>query len=167
MIKYKIFEVLSAQEPVDVANEKWTRTREKIEGINSGVGMATFYRHFWSANYSRASSGRLYDAFKKTIKPAAEQRYSCFLDEMLVFADYYSQIVEPDLKYYKNRQEYRWLVQSLREITDIFNVVQVRVPLMALIHAKTTDVISMDYYKKAVSYLENFHFAFNVVVSDR
>ena len=167
LIKNKIFEVLSTQEPVDVANEKWNKIKEKIEDVNSGVGVATFYRHFWATNYLRTSSGRLYDAFKKTIRPATEQRYTIFLDEMLMFANYYSQIVEPDLKYYNNRQEYRWLVQSLREITDVFNVVQVRVPLMALIHAKATDIISMDYYKKAVSYLENFHFAFNVVVSDR
>lgn len=38
---------------------------------------------------------------------------------------------------------------------------------MALINAKAADLISMAYYKKAVTCLENFHFAFNVVVSDR
>lgn len=167
LVKNKIFEVLRGEEPVDRANDKWTKIKNKIEDISSGVGIATFYRHFWSANYSKVAAGRLYDAFKKTIKPVSEERYADFLDEMIMFADYYSQIVEPDLKNYDNRQEYRWLVQSLKEITDTFNVVQVRVPLMALIHAKNEDLISMSYYKKAVTYLENFHFAFNVVVSDR
>lgn len=86
---------------------------------------------------------------------------------MLTFAEYYSQIVEPSLSHYDNRQEYRWLVQSLTQLNDTFNIVQVRVPLMALMHAKKKDLISMAYYKKAVNYLENFHFAFNVVISDR
>ena len=167
LIKNRIFEVLTKEEPADFANECWNEARILVEGVNSGVGVATFYRHFWSANYAKSSSGSLYDAFKKVLTPANESIYKKFLKEMVQFAGYYSQIVEPDLKYYKNRQEYRWLVQSLREITDVFNVVQVRVPLMALIHAKTTEIISMEYYKKAVSYLENFHFAFNVVVSDR
>ena len=166
LIKNKLFEVVSRQEPVDIANEYWTNIRKKIEEIDNGVGIATFYRHFWSANYPRSSAGKLYDAFKKNIK-SSKQRYSEFLKEMLTFAEYYSQIVEPALSHYDNRQEYRWLVQSLKALNDTFNIVQVRVPLMALMHAKKNELISMAYYKKAVYYLENFHFAFNVVVSDR
>lgn len=167
LIKNRIFEVVSGEEPVDVANDYWTKIRNKIEDGNSGVGIATYYRHFWATNYARSSSVKLYDDFKKSVKPSNNQRYTDFLKEMLVFAEYYSQIVEPSLSYYNNRQEYRWLKQSLSQLTDIFNIVQVRVPLMALMHAKKNDLISFAYYKKAVEYLENFHFAFNVVVSDR
>lgn len=168
LIKNKLFEVVSGEEPVDVANDYWTKIRNKIEDVESGVGIATFYRHFWAANYTRSSSGKLYEAFKKSVKPANNRlRYTDFLKEMLTFAEYYSQIVEPSLSHYDNRQEYRWLVQSLKQLTDTFNIVQVRVPLMALMHAKKNDLISMVYYKKAVTYLENFHFAFNVVISDR
>lgn len=167
LIKNKLFEVVCGEEPVDVANDYWTKVRNIIEDVESGVGIATFYRHFWAANYTRSSSGKLYDGFKKSVKPANRQRYTEFLKEMLVFAEYYSQIVEPSLAHYGNRQEYRWLVQSLKELTDTFNIVQVRVLLIALMNAKKKDLISMSYYKKAVTYLENFHFAFNVVVSDR
>lgn len=167
LIKNKLFEVVSGEEPVDVANDYWTKVRTKIEDVDSGVGIATYFRHFWAANYSRSSSGKLYDAFKKSIKPTSRQRYVDFLKEMLTFAEYYSQIVEPSLSHYDNRQEYRWLVQSLKQLNDTFNIVQVRVPLMALMHAKRSNLISLSYYKKAVNYLENFHFAFNVVVSDR
>lgn len=167
LIKNKLFEVVSGEEPVDVANDYWTKIRNKIEDVDSGVGIATYYRHFWATNYTRSSSGKLYDGFKKSVKPANRQRYTDFLKEMLTFAEYYSQIVEPSLSHYNNRQEYRWLVQSLTQLNDTFNIVQVRVPLMALMHAKKNELISMAYYKKAVIYLENFHFAFNVVVSDR
>lgn len=167
LIKNKLFEVVSGEEPVDVANDHWTKVRTKIEDVDSGVGIATYYRHFWAANYRRSSSGKLYEAFKKSIKPTSKQRYLDFLKEMLTFAEYYSQIVEPSLSHYDNRQEYRWVVQSLKQFNDTFNIVQVRVPLMALMHAKSNDLISLSYYKKAVNYLENFHFAFNVVVSDR
>ncbi len=167
LIKNRIFDVLDTQEPVDVAEDYWMAAKKKVEGDGSGVGMATFYRHFWAANYSRETSGKLYDAFNTLIKPADKDRYADFLVEMLEYANYYSQIVTPNFKNYGNKQQYRWLYQSLTELTDTFNVVQVRVPLMALLHAKKKDKISMTHLKKAVTYLENFHFAFNVITSDR
>lgn len=167
LIKNKLFEVVRGEEPVDVANDYWTKVRKKIEDVDSGVGIATFYRHFWSSNYTRSSSGKLYDAFKAHVKPVSKKRYTEFLNEMLTFAEYYAQIVEPSLSHYKNRQEYLWLVQSLKHLDDTFNVVQVRVPLMALMHAKKKKIIDMEHFKRAINYLENFHFAFNVVVSDR
>lgn len=167
LIKNRIFDVLDTQEPVDVAEDYWMAAKKKVEGDGGGVGMATFYRHFWAANYSRETSGKLYDAFNTLIKPADKDRYADFLVEMLEYANYYSQIVTPNFKNYGNKQQYRWLYQSLTELTDTFNVVQVRVPLMALLHAKKKDKISMTHLKKAVTYLENFHFAFNVITSDR
>ena len=167
LIKNRIFEVLKKEEPVDVAYDYWIRIRNKIEDLDGGVGMATFYRHFWSTVYKKSASGSLYADFKSKVTPRTQEGYENFLKQMLTFANYYGQIINPDIKYYDNRQEYQWLVQSMKEMTDTFSIVQVRVPLMALIHAKSNDIIGMNYFKKAVNYLENFHFAFNVVVSDR
>lgn len=167
LIKNRIFEILKREEPVDVAYDYWTRIRNKIEDLEGGVGMATFYRHFWSTVYKKSASGRLYSDFKSKVTPKTQEGYEKFLKQMLTFADYYGQIINPDIKYYNNRQEYQWLVQSLKEMTDTFSIVQVRVPLMALMYAKNNEIIGMQYYKKAINYMENFHFAFNVVVSDR
>ena len=167
LIKNKLFEVLKKEEPADMANDYWTNIRKTIEDLDSGVGIATFYRHFWSTKYKKSSSSRLYEDFKLKVTPKTQARYEAFLKEMLVFAQYYSQIINPSIDNYDNRQEYQWLVQSLKNLTDTFNIVQVRVPLMALMDAKHRDIISMQFYKKAIDYLENFHFAFNVVVSDR
>lgn len=166
LIKNRIFEVLNNEEPVDFASESWTRIRKTIEDLDSGVGMSTFYRHFWSAVYKKTSSGRLYDDFKKIIH-SNKNSYKEFLSKMELFASYYAQIINPSIEYYNNRQEYRWLVQSLDAMTNTFGIVQVRVPLMALLDAKHRDVISMSVFKKCVLYLENFHFAFNVIISDR
>ena len=51
LIKNKIFEVANTVEPVDFANEQWKEIQSKIDDIDTGVGMATFYRHFWSAKF--------------------------------------------------------------------------------------------------------------------
>lgn len=166
LIKNLIFEVLNSEEPADYANESWTKIRKTIEDVESGVGISTYYRHFWSAVYKRTTSGKLYDDFKRLIHKN-KTHYKVFLGEMEDYASLYAQIINPNISNYKNRQEYRWLVQSLDALTNTFGIVQVRVPLMALLDAKRRDVISMAAFKKCITYLENFHFAFNVIVSDR
>lgn len=167
LIKNQIFEVLNREEPVDFANVSWIRIRKTIENLDSGVGISTYYRHFWSAVYKRTTSGRLYDDFKRLVAPKSKNVYKAFLSEMESYASLYAQIINPNIANYNNRQEYRWLVQSLDALTNTFGIVQVRVPLMALLDAKQRDVISMAVFKKCIKYLENFHFAFNVIISDR
>ena len=166
LIKNAIFEVLDIEEPVDFANESWTRIRNTIEDLDSGVGMSTYYRHFWSAVYKKTASTKLYDDFKKTVRKTPND-YKEFLKQMEEYASIYVQIINPKLEYYENRQEYQWLVQSLKALTDTFGIVQVRVPLMALLDAKQRGVLNMAVFKKCITYIENFHFAFNVIVSDR
>lgn len=167
MIKNRIFEVANTVEPVDFANDLWRKIQTKIENIDNGVGIATFYRHFWATKYKRTASGRLYEDFKLEVKPRSEEKYRRFLEEMNMFADYYSQIINPRLDSYDNRQEYQWLIQSLKALNEVFGIVQVRVPLMALLYAKQNDLIKMAQFKKAVAYLENFHFAYNAIVSNK
>mgnify|MGYP002626433002 CR=1 FL=1 len=166
LIKNAIFEILDDEEPADYANDHWTDIRKTIEDLDSGVGMSTYYRHFWAAVYKKTGSGKLYVDFKKTIN-SSRQSYKDFLEQMKNYANLYVQIINPKLEYYDNRQEYQWLVQSMKALTDTFSIVQVRVPLMALLDAKKRGVLSMAMFKKCIMYLENFHFAFNVIVSDR
>ena len=71
------------------------------------------------------------------------------------------------LKIYNNRKEYFWLVQSLNALNNYFNVVQVRIALLALFDVKDRDVIDLKMLKRTVLYLENFHFAYNAILSGK
>ena len=51
-------------------------------------------------------------------------------------AKYYMQIVNPIRNDYDNRKEYYWLVQSLDYLSNKFNIVQIRIALIALFDAK-------------------------------
>ena len=65
LIKNKIFEFLDETEPADFARDTW---KEVVETLNTGkerTGIATFFRHYWSSKYNRATSKDLYDDFKK------------------------------------------------------------------------------------------------------
>lgn len=167
LIKNLLFEVVNDVEPVDKAEDIWAKIRCKIEDPDMGVGVATFYRHFWSATYKRSTASRLYEDFKTKVKPKSKDRYISFLNEMLEYADYYSQIVNPTLSAFGNRQEYAWLVQSMKDLTDDLNIVQVRVPLLALLNAKSRGVISSQMLKSTVHYLEGFYFAYSVLTAGR
>lgn len=53
LIKNLLFEVVNDIEPVDRAEDIWTKIRRLVEDPDVGVGIATFYRHFWASTYKK------------------------------------------------------------------------------------------------------------------
>ena len=166
LIKNKIFEVLKKEEPADYAEESWKQIKATLNTGKETVGLATFYRHFWISKYKKTYSNKLYDAFNSTIAKT-ELSYRQFLEDMLLNAKMYMRIVNPKRDDYNNRKEYYWLVQSLNALNNYFNVVQVRIALLALFDVKNRDIIDLKTLKEAVLYLENFHFAYNAILSGK
>lgn len=166
LIKNKIFEVLKKEEPADFAEESWKQIKSTLNTGKEIVGLATFYRHFWISKYKKTYSNKLYDAFNSTIAKT-ELSYRGFLEDMLLNAKIYMKIVNPKREDYDNRKEYFWLVQSLNALNNYFNVVQVRIALVALFDVKNRDIIDLKTFKDAVLYLENFHFAYNAICSGK
>lgn len=111
-------------------------------------------------------SNKLYDSFNTTIAKN-EVAYIQFLQDLLNNAKIYMQIVNPKREDYDNRKEYFIIVQSLNCINNYFNVVQVRIALLALFDAKQREVIDFSILKSAIINLENFHFVYNAVLSSR
>jgi len=166
LIKNKIFEVLDKKEPGDYAEEKWKQIKKSLAITDvSSVGLATYFRHFWASSYKSSGADMMYKDFQKLVKPANEERYKEFLNEMLLNTKYYTRILSPDRKDYDNKQQYFWLVQSLDVLSNYFNIVQIRVVLMPLLLAKDNDEIKMEDLKRVVRFLENFHFAYTAVMS--
>ena len=166
LIKNKIFEVLNKVEPADFAEETWKEIKEILSSGKESVGFATFYQHFWSSKYKKVYSNKLYEAFNATIKKN-EAEYSAFLNELLRNAKIYMQIVNPKREDYDNRKEYFGVVQSLNCINNYFNVVQVRIALLALFDVKQREIIDLTMLRWTLSYLENFHFAYNAILANR
>lgn len=163
LIKNKIFETLPKTEPVDTAEDKWNRI--KVECNNAGVGIGTYYRHFWVSAYKKSSTKQLYDDFLAKVKPAKEDVFIDFLNQLLENVKYYRQILKPNREDYNNRKEYFWLVQSLKVLTEDFNIAQVRVVLMPILWAKEKRIIKHSQLKQVILYIENFHFAYTALLS--
>lgn len=166
LIKNKIFEVLNKVEPADFAEESWKNIKDTLSAGKESVGFATFYQHFWSSKYKKVYSNRLYEAFNTTI-PKNEGAYTEFLNELLKNAKIYMQIVNPKREDYDNKKQYFGIVQSLSCINNYFNVVQVRIALLALFDAKQRGIIDLTMMKSAIFYIENFHFAYNAILASR
>ena len=161
LIKNKIFEQLDETEPADFARDTWKYIVDTLNTGKERTGIATFFRHYWSSKYGRATTKNLYENFKKI----PTDSYKVFMLDLKKEALVYKKITNPSRDDYDNRKQYHWLVQSLNSLGRFFNVVQVRVPLLALYDAKERNVISTKQFKEVVTYLENFHFAYNAVLS--
>ena len=166
LIKNKLFEVLKKEEPADFAEETWKHIKNTLNSGKETVGFATFYRHFWISKYKLTYSNKLYDSFN-TMITKSDASYRGFLEDLLSNAKLYMKIVNPKREDYNNRKEYYWLVQSLNTLNNYFNVVQVRVALLALLDVKERGIIDSTTLKSTVTYLENFHFAYNAILSSR
>lgn len=168
LIKNRIFEVLQTTEPADFAEVKWTALRKTVsEGnANNGVGLGTFYRHYWMSKYKKFGANQLYDAFKETI-PVSTVSYKEFLKDLLKNAQNYIKIVHPQREDYSNRKQYFGVVQSFNALSNYFAVAQVRVVILALMDCKERGLITLDSYKSIIRYLENFHFVYNGLMTGR
>lgn len=163
LIKNKIFEMVDDVEPADYAEEKWKSIKNILNTSDTGVGFVQFYRHFWISKYKKSSMNKLYDDFKTYVKPKTKETYKSFLQEIEDTAKLYIKIVDPKRSDFDNRKEYYGIVQSMNALTNYFNIVQVRIALIALLEAKEKELISLKQFKEIVYYLDNFHFAYNAI----
>jgi len=163
LIKNKIFEIVDDVEPADYAEEKWKLIKSILNTSGADVGFVQFYRHFWISKYKKSGKNNLYDDFKANVKPKTKVRYKQFLQEIEDSAKLYVKITAPKRSDFDNRKEYFGVVQSMNALTNYFNIVQVRIALLALLEAKEKELISLKQFKEIVYYLENFHFAYNAV----
>lgn len=165
LIKNKIFEIVNDTEPADYAEEKWKSIKNILNARNVDVGFVQFYRYFWISKYKKSNLNKLYDHFKSTIKPTNKDRYKKFLTEIEDTARIYVLTVSPERNDFQNKKEYFGLVQSIKVMSDYFNITQVRIALIVLIEAKEKGIITLTQLKSMVYELENFHFSYNAICS--
>lgn len=165
LIKNRVFETLQNTEPADVAKEKWDTLKGIINGGDvTSVGLGTYYRHYWASCHKQTTTNKLYEQFLKHVK---SKDYKLFLDDLVANAKHYVKIIQPKREDYQNKKSEYWLVQSLNVLSNYFGIAQVRVVLMALFTLKENNKISTKAFKKAVLFLENFHFAYTAIMSGK
>lgn len=151
-----------------LAEEKWELIKANLRTRGQSIGLATFYSHYWSSKYKKVTNAKLYDSFKtefkKIKKPERKNEYINFIKDLEKESKRYIQIIHPILSEdYSNRQEYKWLLQSLESLNNDFGLVQTRIILLALLDIKEKELISNVKFKETIKYIENFVFLYTGV----
>lgn len=162
LIKNKIFTYVKEIEPADFATETWTKITEVLNSGEEKTGFATFFRHYWSSRYKKSTAATLYHDFERMVKA---EDYRTLLHSLKSEAAVYQKLSNPTREAFNNKKQYYPLVQSLNAFNRFFNVVQVRVPLLALFDAKERSLIQLSRLLETVYYLEDFHFVYNSLLS--
>lgn len=163
MIKNSVFSILTEDEPLDVASEKWKNIRSKLSKCN-GTDINVFYRHFWLSKYCLSTSRKLVANFNKYI-PATIADYSEFISELEKAANCYEIIANSKINDWCQPESL--FVYTCLDGFNIFNVSQVRIFLLALFDIKEKNLISFKNFKKILLFLEHYHFIFTAVCSCR
>lgn len=163
IIKNSIFSILTDAEPLDIASEKWAKTKNAIKKCEN-TDFNTFYRHYWLSKYCLSTSRKLVANFEKYI-PKTIEEYSKLVDDMEIAAKDYSEIVSPDINKWIQPEDLS--IYTTLNALNVFNTTQVRIFLLSLLDAKKRGVISHKNYKKIFTYLEYYHFIFTAVCSSR
>lgn len=163
IIKNSIFSILTEEEPLDIASEKWAKMKNEIKKCEN-TDFNTFYRHYWLSKYCLSTSRKLVANFEKYI-PKTITAYSSLVDDIESAANDYSEIVLPDRNNWMQPEDLS--IYTTLNALNIFNTTQVRIFLLSLFDAKKSGVISHKNYKKIITYLEYYHFIFTAVCSSR
>lgn len=164
MVKNALFELLNEKEPSDFASNMWNELHNNLAGTQ--VSLADFYYLFWHSRYNNTSENKLYDAFKKEIKKNTKD-YKEFLESLVKASSLLKQVVNPDLKYFKNKKAYIPFVNSLKRIDTELGIRQARIVSIALFDAYERTILKCKDLERVGIILEDFLFAYTSVTSGR
>lgn len=93
MIKNSLFSILTEDEPLDYAVEKWKEIKKNLKNCVD-LDINIFYRHFWLSKYSLSTTRKLVYNFNKTI-PRTIEGYTEFINSLEKEAKQYALIAAP------------------------------------------------------------------------
>ena len=93
MIKNSLFSILTEDEPLDYAVEKWKEIKRNLKNCVD-LDINIFYRHFWLSKYSLSTTRKLVYNFNKTI-PRTIEGYTEFINSLEKEAKQYALIAAP------------------------------------------------------------------------
>lgn len=163
LIKNRLFEHLSEEEPSDFANENWKKIGKNLTFEDGFVETIVFLRHFWMSTRSNVTKSNLYSKFINNIHT---NEYKDFLLELVENSCFYNLTLEPSIGYFCNRKEYCEAVQSLKWLNE-FGVIQSRIAIMALLDTKNKGFIKQRDFTNVLTFLQDFHFTYNTLMKQR
>jgi hypothetical protein len=146
---------------VDLAKDKWIKIAETFEESQADLSVSTFIHHFWLSRYDYVTEKKLYKALRKQIK---KDNAEVFLDDLLLESSIYRQIHEPAYKRWKKDD---FEIRDSLNAMNVFRIKQQLPMVLAVMRHHADGTLKHKYVKQILSAIENFHFAFTAIASQR
>lgn len=172
LIKNEIFSVQNSTVPLDEAKQIWLSIKENLRNDGEYISIQKFYRYFWLSRYTYSTENNLYKKFKSKIK---DTEYMGFLKELREASKIYSQIINPKEEYFRvssrgnnvGKDDLIYFVNLLVVLQNILNIEQVQVLLITLVDKYNKGLLRFKKMKSMVRFLEEFHFIYNGILTER
>jgi hypothetical protein len=151
----------TANANVDQFKIKWQNLVSLLEGSKADLDVDTFIHHFWLSRYPFLPARSVFRTLRKKV---GERDASQFLDNLSNDATLYRAIHDPlPDSWTKQEGQIATSIAGLR----LFKVTQHSPCLLALTRAYRADRIKYGKFQAIVAAIENFHFLFTAVTSQR
>lgn len=147
---------------VDRPKERFNAIVESFEASEADISVNSFLHHYWLSHHDFTTEKKLYKAVKKRIK--SKDSASEFLDSLESDAALYRVLHEPDAR--------KWEIEKrpIREALHAMNLFRVRqqIPFVLSVLCEYEEGrLPLKHAIRALRAVENFHFAFTAVTSQR
>ena len=172
LIKNEIFSVQNETVPLDEAKRIWSNIKKNLRHDGEYISVQKFYRYFWLSRYTYSTEKDLYKKFKNKIN---RKEYMNFLKELEKASKDYAHITRPRHEYFRksskgnnvSKDDLEYFVKSLEFLQNILNIEQVQVLLITLVDKCNSGLLSFKNMKSMVKFLEEFHFIYNGIMTER
>lgn len=172
LIKNEIFSVQNKTVPLDEAKLIWSNIKMNLRNDGEYISVQKFYRYFWLSRYTYSTDRDLYKKFRTKIN---KENYLTFLKELEIVSKDYASIIKPESDYFRisskgnnvGKEDLECFVKSLDFLQNTLSIEQVQVLLITLIDRYNNGLLSFRNMKSIVKFLEEFHFIYNGIMTER
>jgi uncharacterized protein with ParB-like and HNH nuclease domain len=151
---------LKKKSDVDSTRLLWDKILDTVHNTAADISTDDFFYHFWASRYESVPLKKLFPAMKKAVTAANAKSK---LDEMVNDVTLYRAIHEPKYLWKNNEKSIADSLQALQ----LFKLSQPTPAVLSLVRSYKEGTIKPHTLLRALSAIENFHFAFTAVTSSR
>lgn len=148
---------------IDQSKESWNTLIKTFDNFNDSNTVDNFLVHYWCSKYDYCTDKKLFSEIKKQIGDSSDLARK-LLSDLSSTAPFYATLLQPEsAEWSKEELDVKTSLKAL----NIFKVKQQTAMTLALIRSYKKGVLSLRNLKKTLSKIENFHYCFNAVTSQR
>lgn len=171
LLKNSIGSLIVKDGDVDVLKVNWDAISANIGRCGDSVKLESFFVHSWTSRFPAVTKQRAFKAFKDRLKEsiasagegASRGIAISHLKAFKADSERYAKIYQPTGSFSK----YQYVVADTLAALRVFNVEQQTPFVLALLRAFDEKKIAYRTLRRALLSVENFHFQFNAITSQR